>query len=196
MQRIYLGRFALFRSVEHTDFLFNMPKSRKQKEDGIGSLVAGLKNAKASVFANFQGLKVSESEELRKNCRAEKVTVLATKKTLLRRALEDSGITGVDPKVFTGGVAVFMGNDEVTAAKVVNTFAKTHDIVSLFGGVLEGKYMEASQVKALASLPGRQELLGQLVGTLNAPVSGFVNVLAGNLRGLVSVLNNIKEAKA
>lgn len=173
-----------------------MPKSRKQKEDGIGSLVAGLKNAKASVFANFQGLKVSESEELRKNCRAEKVTVLATKKTLLRRALEDSGITGVDPKVFAGGVAVFMGNDEVTAAKVVNTFAKTHDIVSLFGGILEGKYMEANQVKALAALPGKKELLGQLVGTLNAPVSGFVNVLAGNLRGLVSVLNNIKEAKA
>lgn len=173
-----------------------MPKSRKQKEVGIESLVSGLKNAKASVFANFQGLKVSESEELRKKCRAEKVTVLATKKTLLRRALEDSGITGVDPKVYTGGVAVFMGNDEVTAAKVVDTFAKSHDIVALFGGVLEGKYMEASQVKALAALPGKQELLGQLVGTLNAPVSGFVNVLAGNLRGLVSVLNNIKEAKA
>lgn len=173
-----------------------MPKSRKQKEVGIDSLVAGLKNAKATVFANFQGLKVSESEELRRNCRAEQVTVLATKKTLLRRALEDSGITGIDPKIYTGGVAVFMGNDEVTAAKLVNNFAKTHDIVSLFGGVLEGKYMEANQVKALAVLPGKQELLGQLVGTLNAPVSGFVNVLAGNLRGLVSVLNNIKEAKA
>lgn len=173
-----------------------MPKSRKQKEVGIDALVAGLKNAKATVFANFQGLKVSESEDLRKKCRAEQITVLATKKTLLRRALEDSGITGVDPKVYTGGVAVFMGNDEVSAAKVVNTFAQTHDIVSLFGGILEGKYMEASQVKALAVLPGKKELLGQLVGTLNAPVSGFVNVLAGNLRGLVSVLNNIKEAKA
>lgn len=173
-----------------------MPKSRKQKEVGIDTLVAGLKNAKATVFANFQGLKVSESEELRKTCRAEQVTVLATKKTLLRRALEDSGITGVDPKAFAGSVAVFMGNDEVTAAKVVNTFAKTHEIVSLFGGILEGKYMEANQVKALAGLPSKQQLLGQLVGTLNAPVSGFVNVLAGNLRGLVSVLNNIKEAKA
>lgn len=173
-----------------------MPKSRQQKENSIDSLVSGLKAAKTTVFANFQGLKVSESEDLRKKCRAEKVTVLATKKTLLRRALEDSGITGVDPKVFTGGVAVFMGSDEVTAAKVVNTFAKDHEIVSVFGGLLEGRYMDINQVKALAALPGKQELLGQLVGTLNAPVSGFVNVLAGNLRGLVSVLNNIKEAKA
>jgi large subunit ribosomal protein L10 len=173
-----------------------MPKSRKQKEVGIDALVMGLKNAKASIFANFQGLKVSESEELRKACRAEKVIVLATKKTLLRRALEDLGIIGIDPKVFAGGVAVFMGSDEVTAAKVVNTFAKNHEIVSLFGGVLEGKYMEANQVKALAALPSKKELLGQLVGTLNAPISGLVNVLAGNLRGLVSVLNNIKEAKA
>ena len=173
-----------------------MPKSRQQKEDSISSLAGGLKAAKSAVFANFQGLKVSESEDLRKKCRAEKVTVLATKKTLLHRALEDSGVTGVDPKLFAGGVAVFMGSDEVTAAKVVNTFAKDHEIVSIFGGLLEGRYMDISQVKALAALPGKQELLGQLVGTLNAPVSGFVNVLAGNLRGLVSVLNNIKEAKA
>lgn len=181
--------------MENTDFLFNMPKTRQQKEVSISGLVSGLKNAKAAVFANFQGLKVSESEELRKKCRAEKVSVLATKKTLLRRALGDSGVTGVDPKVYAGGVAVFMGSDEVTAAKVVNTFANTHEVVSIFGGLLEGRYMDTNQVKALAALPGKQELLGQLVGTLNAPVSGFVNVLAGNLRGLVSVLNNIKEAK-
>ena len=157
---------------------------------------SGIKTAKATVFANFQGLKVSEAEELRRNCRKENVGVLATKKTLLRRVLEEMGVQNVDPKTFVGGVAVFTGADEVTAAKAVVTFAKTHEIVAVYGGILDGQYVNAEKIKALASLPGRTQLLGQLVGTLNAPISGFANVLAGNLRNFVSVLNNIKEAKA
>lgn len=173
-----------------------MPKTRQQKEASLETLVSGLKNGKTTVFANFQGLKVSESEALRKGCRKENIMVIAIKKTLFNRALEAIGVTGVDAKSFTGGVAAFVGQDDVAAAKIVNDFAKTHEIVTLYGGILEGKYVTAAEVKRLASLPSREQLLGQLVGTLNAPVSGFVNVLAGNLRGLVSVLNNIKEAKA
>lgn len=172
-----------------------MPKTREQKEVTIKSLTDGLKTAKAAVFANFQGLKVSEAEELRKNCRKENVSVLAAKKTLLKRACAEAGLTGIDPTIFSGGVATFFGADEVTAAKIVQTFAKTHEVVTIFGGTLEGKLIDAAGVKSLAALPSKQQLLGALVGTLNAPVSGFVNVLAGNLRGLVGVLNNIKTAK-
>ena len=62
--------------------------------------------------------------------------------------------------------------------------------------MLEGRFIDAAKVKALAELPSKQQLLGQLVGTLNAPISGFVNVLAGNIRGLVTALNAIKEQKA
>ena len=86
--------------------------------------------------------------------------------------------------------------DETTAARIVNNFAKSHELVKIFGGILEGKYINDDKVKNLANLPTRQELLAKFVGTINAPVSGFVNVLAGNLRNLVGVLNNIKEAKA
>jgi len=99
--------------------------------------------------------------------------------------------------VFEGGVATFTGTtDEVAPARIVNDFAKKNEVVAIFGGTLDGKYIDAVFVKNLASLPSKQQLLGQLVGTINAPVSGFVNALAGNLRGFVSVLNNIKEAKA
>ncbi len=174
-----------------------MAKSKQQKVETIDSLGQGLKSAKAVVFANFQGLKVSEAEELRKLCRKNDIQVLAAKKTLLKRALTDAGLEGADPSVFQGGVATFMGTgDEVAPAKVVSDFAKTHEIVSVFGGVLEGKFIDAAMVKSLASLPSKTELLAKVVGSINAPVSGFVNVLAGNLRNLVSVLNNIKEAKA
>ncbi len=67
--------------------------------------------------------------------------------------------------------------------------------MQLLGGVLEGKLIDAQGVNRLAALPSKQQLLGQLVGTLNAPVSGFVNVLAGNIRGLVTVMSAIKDKK-
>ncbi len=174
-----------------------MAKTKIQKQETVKSLEEGLKAAKAVVFANFQGLKVTEAEELRRECRKNNITVIAAKKTLVKRACETAGLKEVDPKVFAGGVATFMAlGDEVSAAKVVNTFSKTHEVVQLFGGILEGKFIDTAMVKNLAGLPSKQELLAKLVGTLNAPVSGFVNVLAGNLRGLVGVLNNIAKSKA
>jgi large subunit ribosomal protein L10 len=173
-----------------------MPKTRQQKEITVDSLAQGLKQAKGVVFANFQGLTVAQSEDLRKKCRQEGIKVLAAKKTLLQRALELSGLKEVDSKSFQGGVATFLAEqDEVAAARVVNAFSKDHELVSIFGGVLEGKYLSVEMVKSLARLPGRTELLSKMVGSLNAPVSGFVNVLAGNLRNLIGVLQNIKNAK-
>jgi large subunit ribosomal protein L10 len=102
-----------------------------------------------------------------------------------------------DIKSFGGGVSALFGKeDEVAPAQLIAQFAKTHEVVTLFGGILEGKFIDAAKVKELSALPSKQQLLGQLVGTLNAPISGFVNVLAGNLRNLVGVLNNIKQSKA
>ncbi len=173
-----------------------MPKTRQQKQETVASLLAGLKQSKSVVFANFQGLTVSKAEELRKTCRKEGIDVLVAKKTLLKRACQESGLNEIDPDTFDGGVASFFGQDEVTPAKIVNTFAKTNEVVNIYGGVLEGKFIDSAMVKSLAALPTKIELLGKLVGALQAPISGFANVLAGNLRNLINVLNNIKEAKA
>jgi large subunit ribosomal protein L10 len=183
--------------VESTDFLFGMPKTKQQKQGEVAALEKSLTAAKAVVFANFQGLTVAQSEDLRKKARELGVEMIAAKKTLMKRALETAGIKEVGTDSFKGGVAAFLAmEDEVSAAKVVSDFAKTNEIAAIFGGILEHKFITAASVKNLASLPNKQQLLGQLVGTLNAPVSGFVNVLAGNLRNLVGVLNNIKNAKA
>lgn len=173
-----------------------MAKTKEQKEQAVQDLVERIKDAKSVVFANFQGLTVSESEELRGLCREEGVGYIATKKTLLKKALSDVGMD-IDTKAFEGGVATVFGvKDEVAPAQIIAKFAKEHDVVSMFGGVLEGEYMERAEVEELSKLPSRQELLGKFVGTINAPVSGFVNVLSGNMRGLLNVLNSIKESKA
>lgn len=173
-----------------------MAKTRQQKEESVALLAEQMKTAKGVVFANFQGLTVAETEELRSQCREADISVLASKKTLVKRALAEAG-HDVDTNAFEGGVAVFVSNeDEVAPAQVVAKFAKDHDIVTLFGGLLESKFITGEEVSALSKLPSKEQLLGQLVGLFNAPVSGLANVMAANLRGFVTVLDATAKQKA
>ncbi len=173
-----------------------MAKTKAQKQAAAQALAQNLKDAKAAVFANFQGLTVQETEALRAECRENNIVLTATKKTILKHALKDVGLD-VDTKAFEGGVAAAFGtDDEVAPAQTIAKFAKDHEVVTLFGGILEGAFIDAAKVRELSKLPSKQELYAKLVGSLNAPVSGFVNVLSGNLRNFVGVLNAIKEQKA
>ncbi|MBI5254272.1 50S ribosomal protein L10, partial [Candidatus Falkowbacteria bacterium] len=140
--------------------------------------------------------KIADTDELRKNCRAQKVSYIVSKRTLLKRALKNVGIE-VSDEAFKGGVALIAGmEDEAAPAQITAQFAKKRDVMKFLGGILEGKAIDVSMVMALSALPSKKELLARLVGALNAPVSGFVNVLAGNLRGLVNVLDNIQKSKS
>jgi len=173
-----------------------MPKTKEQKEAIVDILSSKLQAGKSSAIFNCSGLKVAESFELRKKGRLENIEIISTKKTLLKRALENQGITDVDVKNLEGSLAVAISpDDEVAAAKLVKEFSKVQKSVTLEAGLLEGKWMDAVAIKQLADLPSKMELLSKMVGSMKAPVSGFVNVLSGNLRGLVQVLNSIKESK-
>ena len=173
-----------------------MAKTRQQKEQSVALLTEQMKTAKGVVLANFQGLTVSEAEELRSQCREAGISVLASKKTLVKRALAEAG-HDVDTNAFEGGVAVFVSTeDEVAPAQVVAKFAKNHERVTLFGGLLEKKFISGAEVSALSKLPSKEQLLGQLVGLFNAPVSGLANVMAANLRGFVTVLEATGKQKA
>ena len=171
-----------------------MPKSKQQKQELLASLVERIKTAKGVVFSNYMGLNVQSLEDLRKQLRKEGVELIVAKRTILEKALQENGFTA-EMNNIDGGVALVTGPDEVQPAKIVHEFSKIHEQVKLCGGLLEGKFIDANQVSALAVLPSKDELLSKMVGSLNAPISGFVNVLAGNLRGLVNVLNSIKDKK-
>jgi large subunit ribosomal protein L10 len=175
-----------------------MAKTRSQKQTEIREFVDGLTRSKAVVFANLSSLKVNDASLLRRNAKKEEVKINTAKKTLLRLALKEAGLeSAVDVKVLGGSVSILFGlGDAVAAAKVLEAFRKDHEGVKVLGGLLDGQWLSVDQVKALAKLPSKQELIAKLVGTLNAPISGFVNVLAGNLRGLVTVLGAIKDAKS
>jgi large subunit ribosomal protein L10 len=109
--------------------------------------------------------------------------------------LKDAGIE-VNAKKFEGQIVMAISDkDEVAAAKIIAKTAKANENLKIVGGILGTQELTAAEVNALSKIPSKEELLSKLVGSLNAPVSGFVNVLAGNIRGLVNVLDAIGKAK-
>ncbi|MDF1498613.1 MAG: 50S ribosomal protein L10 [Patescibacteria group bacterium] len=173
-----------------------MSITKQKKGEIIKNLSDKFSKAKSIVFLGFQGLTVKEDEELRNKLRNESIDYKVAKKTLIKRSLKEVKIEDVDDIELEGPVGTAIGyDDEVAPARLANEYAKTNKKLKLLGGYISNKYLNEAQIKALAILPGKDQLRAQLVGTINAPVSGFVNVLAGNIRGLVNVLKAIEDNK-
>ncbi|MCK5061521.1 50S ribosomal protein L10 [Candidatus Parcubacteria bacterium] len=174
-----------------------MAKTKAQKVVIFNDLKEKLDQSKSVVFVSFDSLTVSDNNDLRQKLREQDSEYLVVKKTLLRLTLDKIGFKDIDVKQFKGKIAAVFGyEDEVAPAKVIADFQKEHEETFEFaGGILENNLISAEEVKKLSGLPGKNELYAKLVGSINAPVSGFVNVLAGNLRGLVNVLKAVQESK-
>lgn len=169
--------------------------TRSQKEELVKKLAEQVKAGKVAVFSDFSGTSVGNMQKLRDELRKSGSIYKVAKKKLIELAFKEAGIE-VDVKNMEGQIGVAIGSeDEVTAAKIIKNFTKENKNFKILQGIIEGKVISESEVSALAALPGREELLAKLVGTINAPVSGFVNALAGNLRNLVGVLKAIADAK-
>lgn len=169
--------------------------TRAQKENLVKDLTGKLGTAKAVVFSDFRGLKVKDLTVLKKDLRKAEIEFKVLKKTLINLALKNSKLA-VDVANMEGQIAVSISQaDEVAPAKILSQFGKTNENLKILGGILDKKFLNIEEIKALAKLPGKDELLAKLVGTLNAPISGLVNVMAGNLRNLVQVLKAISEVK-
>ncbi len=165
-----------------------MAKTRQQKQTDLDELLTKIKSSKSVVFSQYRGTTVKDMDKLRNTLRAEGVSTKVYKVTLLNKALSENQIQGsLDFKEPV--IAAFSEEDEVAPARLVKTVGKEVKTVGILSGVVDGKFANKEQVMALADLPSKLELRAKLVGTINAPVSGFVNVLAGNLRGLINVIN-------
>ncbi len=173
-----------------------MAKSRQQKNEIVGKVVEKFKTMKSAAFTSISGFTMAQADEIRKVGKEKGVEVFITKKSLLALAAKEAGLEGVDPKSFQGSILTAISfTDEVAPAKLLKEFSKKNDSFVFAAGVLEGKGLTAQEVTQLSTLPGKTELLSKMVGSLNAPISGFVRVLSGNIRGLVTVLDAIKSQK-
>lgn len=167
--------------------------TREQKERIIEDLTDRIKRQKVLVFTDFRGLKVGETRDLRKKLREAGMEYKVAKKTLIKLALEKAKKV-VDILQFKSSVALVFGyNDPILPAKIISGFSKEHNKLKILGGLMDDKSLTTEEIKELAKIPSREELLAKLVWSIKSPVSGFVNVLRGNLRNLIGVLTAIKD---
>ncbi|MCC7289410.1 50S ribosomal protein L10 [bacterium] len=173
-----------------------MAKTRSQKETDVQSLVDLINGSKLSVLTDYRGLDVPAINELRSKLREAGISYKVSKNTLVKIALDQSNKEVTDKSILAGPMAIAFGQDEVEAAKIVVAFAKTNEALQIIGAIGEdGSVLSPAEVKALAALPSKHELTAQVVGTIAAPLSGFVRVLNANLTGLVYALNAVAESK-
>jgi large subunit ribosomal protein L10 len=170
-----------------------MPNIRNQET--VKSLSKKFKSMKGMILTEYHGLRVEELSELRSNLRAFNSEYTVVKNTLSKIALKEAGIDAGSN--FSGPIALVIENsDIVSPAKALMDFAKIHTKLKVKAGYLEGKFVDAAVVDQLSKLPSREVLIAKMLSSMNAPISGFVNVLAANIRGLVTVLDAISKKQA
>jgi len=152
---------------------------------------------KGFIFTNFENIKASDFDRFRQKVKTASTRFLIVRKRLGRMALEDAGLleleTVFDENKNIG--LIIVEDDPVAVAKLLKEFSKENKGFEVSSGYLEGRVLSQEKIKELADLPGREQLLAMVVGTLNAPISGFVGVLAAVLRSFCCVLNAYKDKK-
>ncbi len=166
-----------------------------QKKELVERLAKALSESEVSILIDYKGLDVLKMTELRAQLRNAGVQIEVVKNTLLERASEGTD-AALMKEFYKGPSAIVLSKDDpVAPAKILAKFAKENDKLEIKAGTLSGKLLDVDAINQLAKMPSREELLGQLVYTLNAVPTSFVNVLSGVPRSFVNVLSAIKDQK-
>ena len=169
----------------------------QEKMQTVAEIKEKLSTTQGAVLTNYRGLTVAQDTKLRRKLREAGVEYRVFKNTMTRIAAKEAGIEGLDIYL-EGPTAIAMSyTDPVAPAKVISDFVKEHKLQALEvkAGLVEGKVIDADSVKALASLPSREVLIAKALGSMQAPITGFVNVLSGSLRNLVYALEAVRKQK-
>ena len=168
----------------------------EEKKQVVERVSAVLGESQAAIVSEYRGLSVAEMSRLRREAHDAGVYLKVIKNTLLRRAVKGSSFECLEEH-FVGPLALAASDDPVAVARVLSKFEKEYDALSIKAGVMSGEMLSMDQIKALSKLPGRDELLAKLMGTMQAPVQKFVQTLnevpAKFVRGLAAV-RDAKEA--
>ncbi|MBX2847029.1 MAG: 50S ribosomal protein L10 [Acidiferrobacterales bacterium] len=167
-----------------------------QKKQVVEDVSAVVSNAKTAIVAEYRGLTVEQMKTLRREAHENNVYVKVVKNTLLRRAVKDTDFACLDEHL-VGPLAFAASEDPVAVAKVINKYSKEYDALDIKAGSMSGSLLSEGEIKALAQLPSREELLAKLMGTMQAPIAKFVQTLnevpTKFVRGVAAVRDS-KEA--
>ena len=175
-----------------------MIRTKAQKQEMVTALATRLSRATTLYVTDFTGLDVARITQLRRRLRQAGTDFVVVKNTLARRALGDARVQGLEEHLAgpTGLVLTGEGADPAAAAKVLADFAREFEKPAIKVGLVNGKAVTPAQVKRLASLPSRAELLAQLGGALQAPLASFVGALHGLLMNMVGALEALRAKRA
>ncbi len=171
-----------------------MALNRQEKAAQIEEVSALVAKAKSIIVAEYRGLNVESVTRLRKEARSQGVQLHVLKNTLARRAVNDTPYAGLADKL-VGPLVYGFSSDPVSAAKVLSAFAKGNDKLVVKAGAMPNVVMDEAGVKALATLPSREELLAKLMATMNAPIGQFVRTLNEVPARLVRTVAAVRDAK-
>ncbi len=170
-----------------------MALTKEKKQNIVKDLEEKIEKQKAIVFMDFSGTKVKKLTNLRKKLKEENNELKVAKKTLMDIAFKNRKMA-VETKNLNGEIGLVFGyENELSPAKIVYQFLKTNPNVKIAGGYIENRFYGSEDIIRFAELPGREQLLANLVGSLSAPMSNLVSVMSGNLRKLVIALSQIKK---
>jgi len=181
----------------------NAVKDKKTKEKKVGAwkqimineLTEHFKERNAFFVSDFIGLESEDINALRRELETLSSHYLVVKNTIARIALQNAGRADL-AKMIKGGTGIVLGSgDSAAVAKTLAKFSKTHEFLKLRGGYLDGVVLDAVRINLLATLPSRNELLAKVLGTMKAPIGGFVSVLSNTLGSFVYVVQAIKEKR-
>ena len=151
-----------------------MALTKQQKRDVFAKVQHAFDEAGSVVFVHAKGLPVGETQGMRRKLRDEGVSYYVAKKSLIKRALEAKGYEGAQPEL-EGELALAWGENLVAPAREVQEFVtSTVGKVTILGGIFEGRYMSATEMSDIASIPSQQTLYAQFVNIINSPIQGFV----------------------
>jgi len=167
---------------------------REDKQGVVEKLHAAWLEANAGVVTHYRGLSVAEMGELRRSLTQSGISLQVVKNTLARRAAEGTDFTHVED-LFSGPTAIAFGAEPVAMSKALSDFAKQHETLQILGGVLDGKRIEATDIRALASLPPREVLLAKMLGSMVSPISGLVRTLSEIPASLVRTLAAVRDQR-
>ena len=175
-----------------------MPSEKilQEKQAAVAEIVNTLNGSISGVLVSYQGITVADDTKLRADLRKAGVKYKVLKNSLLNFAVKEAGLAGLT-EVLEGTTALAVNTEgETAAAKILCEYAKKNEKFVIKAGFVEGNVIDADNVKALAKLPSKEVLIAQVLAGFNAPITGLVNVLNGNIRGLAVALNAIAEKKA
>lgn len=166
-----------------------------EKTATVDRLARKMAQAEAIFLADFHGIDVASVTRLRRSLRGAGIEYEVVKNRLAKRAATDAGIEGLEPYLEGPTAMAFAQDDPVAPAKILQEFIDGGGSLTIKTGLVDGQVLTAEAVAQLARLPSREELIGQVVGSVQAPLYGLSAVLNGLLRGLVAALSAIADQR-